>query len=58
MRLLAQIQRAVGDDLRMIAAAYNAGLTRVLKEGGIPFMEETVRFQNRVMRYYREYRGR
>jgi len=58
VRLLAQIQRAVGDDLRMIAAAYNAGLTRVLKEGGIPFMEETVRFQNRVMRYYREYRGR
>ncbi len=42
-------------DAREIASAYNAGLGRVLEFRGIPFIEETVIFQNRVMNYYRQY---
>lgn len=45
-------------DAREIASAYNAGLGRVLEFQGIPFIEETVTFQNRVINYYREYLSR
>ena len=56
VRLLADNARRLnGADVREIASAYNAGLGRVLEFQGIPFVEETVVFQNRVMNYYRQY---
>lgn len=56
VKLLADnARRLERPDAREIASAYNAGLGRVLQFQGIPFIEETVTFQNRVMNYYREY---
>jgi hypothetical protein len=42
-------------DVSLALAAYNAGPHRVRKHKGIPPYRETVRFRNRVMKYYREY---
>lgn len=55
MRFLAENAQILGEDWRVLASSYNAGLTKVLKSGGIPFLEETVTFQNRVMQFYKEY---
>jgi len=56
VKLLADNARRLNNgDVREIASAYNAGLGRVLEFQGIPFIEETVVFQNRVMNYYRQY---
>lgn len=56
VKLLADNARRLNNgDVREIASAYNAGLGRVLEFQGIPFIEETVIFQNRVMNYYRQY---
>jgi len=56
VKLLAENARKLESaDIREIASAYNAGLGRVLEFQGIPFIEETVIFQNRVMNYYRQY---
>jgi len=43
-------------DISLALASYNAGPHRVEKFRGIPPYEETVRFRNQVLRYYREYR--
>jgi len=53
--LLTESAKSLGRDWRVLASAYNAGLTRVMEAGGIPFLEETVVFQNRVMNFYKEY---
>ena len=56
VKLLADNARRLNnEDIREIASAYNAGLGKVLEFQGIPFIEETVIFQNRVMNYYRQY---
>lgn len=55
VRFLTENAQTLGEDWRVLASSYNAGLTRVLESGGIPFLEETVTFQNRVMRFYKEY---
>ena len=56
VKLLADNARRLNNgDVREIASAYNAGLGRVLEFQGIPYIEETVVFQNRVMNYYRQY---
>lgn len=56
VKLLADNARRLNNgDVREIASAYNAGLGRVLEFQGIPFIEATVVFQNRVMNYYRQY---
>lgn len=42
---------------RLAVAAYNVGATTVDKCNGIPPIPQTKRFVERVMAYYREYRG-
>ncbi len=56
VKLLADNARRLNNgDVREIASAYNAGLGRVLEFQGIPAIDETVVFQNKVMNYYRQY---
>jgi len=43
-------------DFREALSAYNAGPANVGKYGGIPPFEQTVRYQNRIINTYREYR--
>jgi len=45
-------------DISLALASYNAGPHRVEQYQGIPPLDETVSFRNRVMRYYREYLSR
>jgi soluble lytic murein transglycosylase-like protein len=42
-------------DISLALASYNAGPHRVQQYQGIPPYDETVKFRNRVIRYYREY---
>lgn len=42
-------------DVSLALASYNAGPNRVKKYKGIPPYRETIRFRNRVMKYYRDY---
>ena len=55
VRILANNAKRLNGDEREIASSYNAGLSAVINAGGIPFINQTVTFQNRVMRFYREY---
>jgi len=55
VRILANNARKLNGDNRELASSYNAGLSAVISSGGIPFINQTVTFQNRVMRFYREY---
>ena len=43
-------------DIREAVSAYNAGLGSVRWNKGIPAIDETVLFQNRVTNHYRDYR--
>lgn len=43
-------------DIREALSAYNAGPTTVRRYHGIPPYDETVRYQNRIVNTYREYR--
>jgi len=58
VRILVNNARKINGDEREIASSYNAGLNAVIRSGGIPFINQTVTFQNRVMRFYREYLGK
>jgi soluble lytic murein transglycosylase-like protein len=42
-------------DISLALASYNAGSHRVRQFKGIPPYEETVRFRNRVLEFYRDY---
>lgn len=42
-------------DISLALASYNAGSFRVKQYRGIPPFEETVRFRNRVLEFYRDY---
>jgi len=55
VKILANNAGKLNGDKREIASSYNAGLGAVISSGGIPFINQTVVFQNRVMRFYRKY---
>lgn len=44
-------------DVQLAVAAYNAGLTRVAKYGGVPPFEETRNYVSRVLSYQQSYRN-
>lgn len=46
------------NDLILSLAAYNAGPTLVKKVGGVPRIQETRRYVNKVLKYYRMYKER
>ena len=50
---LAHLLRQRGGDIREALCAYNAGLGAVKRAYGIPYIEETVVFQNRIVNFYK-----
>jgi membrane-bound lytic murein transglycosylase B len=54
--LVADLQRTVGKNTRLILAAYNAGPGNVQKYRGIPPFSETVKYVKNGVRYIRQLR--
>jgi hypothetical protein len=54
-KYFAQLMKAQRGDISLALASYNAGPHRVKQYKGIPPYEETVRFRNKVLEFYREY---
>lgn len=54
-RYFSQMMKIQKGDISLALASYNAGPHRVRKYKGIPPFRETVRFRNKVLKYYREY---
>lgn len=54
-RYLRMLANEFDGDLSLTAAAYNAGPERVKKARGIPAINETVRYVERVLKLYRHY---
>ncbi|MGD2126025.1 MAG: lytic transglycosylase domain-containing protein, partial [Desulfobacteraceae bacterium] len=54
-KYFAQLMRTQKGDISLALASYNAGPRRVRQFKGIPPFEETVRFRNQVLHFYREY---
>jgi soluble lytic murein transglycosylase-like protein len=54
-KYFAQQMKAQRGDISLALASYNAGPHRVKQYKGIPPYEETVRFRNKVLEFYREY---
>lgn len=57
-RYLRMLANMFDGDLTLTTAAYNAGPERVKKSRGVPKIEETQRYVERVLQIYRHYRGR
>jgi len=55
LKCFARLMRDQKGDISLALASYNAGAHRVEEFKGIPPYKETVRFRNKVLRYYREY---
>lgn len=55
-RLLKRLLKRYGDNIRLAAAAYNAGTRAVQKYRGIPPYEETQNYVRRVSHLYSRYR--
>lgn len=53
---LAELLRSREGDVREAVSAYNAGLGAVRKYGGIPPYDQTVKYQNRIINYFRNYK--
>lgn len=58
LRYFNRLLREQNGDISLALASYNAGPHRVRQYNGIPPYAETVRFRNRVLEFYREYRER
>lgn len=56
-RYLARMMARRDGDIREALAAYNAGPGMVRRVEGIPAIEETVHYQNRIVNTYRRYRS-
>jgi soluble lytic murein transglycosylase-like protein len=56
VRYLRHLMNRYGDWTRALAA-YNAGPTAVDRYGGVPPYQETQRYVERVLTYYRRYHG-
>jgi soluble lytic murein transglycosylase-like protein len=54
-KYFARLMKAQKGDISLALASYNAGPHRVKQYRGIPPYEETVRFRNKVLEFYREY---
>jgi len=54
-RYFAALMKEQKGDISLALASYNAGSYRVRQYKGIPPFEETVRFRNRVLEFYRDY---
>ena len=53
VRHLAYLLKKRDGDIREALSAYNAGLRRVTNAFGIPYIKETVDYQNRVFNFYK-----
>ncbi len=54
---LKKLLKKYNGNVMLAVAAYNAGEGAVSKYGGVPPFDETRRFVDRVMKYYRAFRG-
>jgi len=54
---LARLMGKYGGDVSLALAAYNAGEGTVDRHGGVPPFKETQQYVQRVLGYYRSYRG-
>lgn len=55
VRYLRFMANAFNGDIRLTAAAYNAGPQRVKKSGGVPNIQETRTYVKRVLKLYQHY---
>ena len=55
IRYLRTLLGVFNNDLPLALAAYNAGLTRVMKYGGVPPFRETQRYVGKVIQFYTAY---
>jgi len=58
IRYLRTLLGIFNNDLPLALAAYNAGLTRVMKYGGVPPFRETQRYVGKVIQFYSAYAER
>ncbi len=56
-RYLRTLLTTFKEDKQLALAAYNAGPTTVKRQKGIPQIPETVRYVQRVLKYYRQYKS-
>lgn len=56
VRYLRVLANTFNGDLSLTVAGYNAGEGAVLRYGGIPPYEETIRYVEKVLHYYRRFR--
>ena len=53
---IAELLKSRKGDMREAVSAYNAGLGAVRKYNGVPPYSETVKYQNKIINYYKSYK--
>ena len=56
-RYLRKLLDSFNDNLILSLAAYNAGPGQVMRAGGVPRIPETLRYVNKVLKRYKEYKA-